>query len=95
MPRKLGKDIRCSCATTASSSPAAPSPQAFTDLYYLERAAMAQVLATSGGHKLRRVPEEVQRRTAQQYAQELPGLSERLFGAYRRMLDREEPEYRS
>ena len=41
------------------------------------------------------LPEEVQRRAAQQYAQELPGLSERLFGAYRRMLDREEPEYRN
>ena len=92
----------------ASSATAAPVPaqprhhrhrptvaQAFNDLYYLERAALVQVLATSGGHKLRRVPEEVQRRTAQQHVQELPGLSERLFGAYRRMLDREEPDYRS
>jgi ribulose-5-phosphate 4-epimerase/fuculose-1-phosphate aldolase len=69
--------------------------EAFTDLYYLERAAQAQVLAASGGHKLRTVPEEVQRRTAQQHAQEFAGLAERLFGAYRRMLDREEPDYRS
>ena len=40
---------------------------------------------------LRRLPEEVQRHTAQQYARELPALAERLFGAYRRMLDSEEP----
>jgi ribulose-5-phosphate 4-epimerase/fuculose-1-phosphate aldolase len=69
--------------------------QAFTDLYYLERAAQAQVLAASGGHELRTIPEDVQRRTAQQHMQEYEGLAERLFGAYRRMLDREEPEYRS
>jgi ribulose-5-phosphate 4-epimerase/fuculose-1-phosphate aldolase len=69
--------------------------EAFTDLYYLERAAQAQVLAASGRHKLRTVPEEVQRRTAQQHAQEFAGLAERLFGAYRRILDKEEPDYRS
>ena len=32
--------------------------QAFTDLYYLERAAQAQVLAASGGHALRTIPED-------------------------------------
>lgn len=69
--------------------------QAFTDLYYLERAAQAQVLAASGGHKLRTIPEELQRRTAQQHMQEYEGLADRLFGAYRRMLDKQEPDYRS
>jgi ribulose-5-phosphate 4-epimerase/fuculose-1-phosphate aldolase len=69
--------------------------EAFTDLYYLECAARAQVLAASGGHRLRTIPEEVQRRTAQQHMQEYAGLAERMFGAYRRMLDREEPGYRS
>ena len=69
--------------------------QAFTDLYYLERAAQAQVLAASGGHALRTIPEDIQRRAAQQHMQEYEGLSERLFGAYRRMLDKEEPDYRS
>jgi ribulose-5-phosphate 4-epimerase/fuculose-1-phosphate aldolase len=68
--------------------------QAFTDLYYLERAAQAQVLAASGGHALRLIPEDVQRRAAQQHMHEYDGLSERLFGAYRRMLDKEEPDYR-
>ncbi|MEK0081668.1 aldolase [Benzoatithermus flavus] len=69
--------------------------EAFTDLYYLECAARAQVLAASGGHALRTISEGVQRRTAQQHMQEFPGLAERLFGAYRRMLDREEPDYRT
>jgi ribulose-5-phosphate 4-epimerase/fuculose-1-phosphate aldolase len=69
--------------------------EAFTDLYYLECAARAQVLAASGGQKLRTLPEAVQRHTAQQYRDELPLLAERFFGAYRRMLDREEPEYRN
>ena len=69
--------------------------EAFTDLYYLERAAQAQVLAASGGHALRTIPEDVQRRTAQQHMQEYDGLAQRLFGAYRRILDREEPDYRA
>jgi hypothetical protein len=47
---------------------------AFTDLYYLECAARAQVLAASGGHRLRTLPEEVQRRTAEQYQQEFPAF---------------------
>lgn len=68
--------------------------EAFTDLYYLECAARAQVLAASGGHRLRTLPEDVQRRTAQQYSQEFEPLAERLFTSYRRMLDKEEPEYR-
>ena len=66
----------------------------FTDLYYLERAAQAQVLAASGGHRLRKIDETVQRDVAQQHAQELPGLAERHFTALRRILDREEPQYR-
>ena len=69
--------------------------EAFTDLYYLECAARVQVLAASGSHRLRTIPEEVQRRTAQQHMQEFAGLANRLFGAYRRMLDKEEPGYRA
>ena len=43
---------------------------------------------------LRRIPEEVQRRAAQQYATEMPLVAERHFTALRRILDREEPGYR-
>jgi ribulose-5-phosphate 4-epimerase/fuculose-1-phosphate aldolase len=66
----------------------------FTDLYYLERAARVQVLARSDGSRLRTVPEEIQRRAAQQYATEMPLVAERHFTALRRILDREEPGYR-
>lgn len=69
--------------------------EAFADLYYLERAAQAQILAVTGGHELRAIPEEVQRQTAQQHMQEYEGLTQRLFGAYRRILDKEEPDYRA
>ena len=69
--------------------------EAFADLYYLERAAQAQILAASGGHELRAIPEEVQRQTAQQHMQEYEGLTQRLFSAYRRLLDKEEPDYRA
>jgi ribulose-5-phosphate 4-epimerase/fuculose-1-phosphate aldolase len=69
--------------------------QAFTDLYYLERAAQVQVLAETGGHRLRTIPEAVQRATAAQHMQEFAGLAERHFAALRRILDKEEPDYRS
>ena len=36
-----------------------------------------------------------QRQTAQQHMQEYAGLSQRLFSAYRRLLDKEEPDYRA
>ena len=69
--------------------------EAFTDLYYLERAAQAQVLAETGGHKLRTISEDIQRAAAQQHRQEYAGLAERHFAALRRILDKEEPDYRS
>lgn len=69
--------------------------EAFTDLYYVEKAAQVQILAASGGHPLRRVDDTVASRTAQQHAQEFPGLAGRLFTGYRRMLDRLEPDYRA
>jgi ribulose-5-phosphate 4-epimerase/fuculose-1-phosphate aldolase len=68
--------------------------QAFTDLYYLERAATVQVLAASNGADLVEVPEEVQNRTQQQMMECHAEISERHFSALRRMLDRQEPDYR-
>ena len=69
--------------------------EAFTDLYYLERAAQVQILAQTGGHRLRTIPEEVQRRAAAQHRQEFEGLAQRHFAALRRILDQEEPDYRN
>ena len=65
---------------------------AFDDLYYLERACMAQVLAQSTGGKLRQVPAAIARVTAQQIRQESQQATLH-FQALRRLLDRSEPEY--
>ena len=43
---------------------------AFDDLYYLERAAMVQILAQSTGKRLRLIPDHVAAATAAQHAQE-------------------------
>ena len=69
--------------------------RAFTDLYYLERASMFQVLARSTGGKLRTISESVLAATRKQMNPELPLIADRHFKALRRILDREEPEYRS
>ncbi len=68
--------------------------QAFDDLYYLERAAKAQVLARSTGLPLKRIPNSVVTRTAQQMVSESGSQAHRHLAAIRRILDREEPDYR-
>ena len=69
--------------------------RAFTDLYYLERASMFQVLARSTGGNLRQISDSVREATRGQMNKELPLIGERHFSALRRILDREEPGYRS
>ena len=69
--------------------------RAFTDLYYLERASMFQVLARSTGGNLRQISDSVRQTTRGQMNKELPLIGERHFSALRRILDREEPGYRS
>ena len=69
--------------------------EAFSDLYYLERAAMFQVLARSTGGTLRTISERVRVRARQQFASERPKVADRHFAALKRILDREEPEYRT
>jgi ribulose-5-phosphate 4-epimerase/fuculose-1-phosphate aldolase len=68
--------------------------QAFNDLYYLERAAMFQVLARSTGGQLRQVEMSVRDTIRAQTSNVLPKLAERHFTALKRILDKEEPEYR-
>jgi ribulose-5-phosphate 4-epimerase/fuculose-1-phosphate aldolase len=63
---------------------------AFDDLYYLERACMAQVLALGTGRKLKLVPDEMAAATGAQIAGERQ-QSELHFAALKRLLDREEP----
>jgi len=63
---------------------------AFDDLYYLERAAMVQILAQSTGQKLRIIPDDVAARTALQHAQERQQSSFYLQALQRR-LDQTDP----
>lgn len=67
--------------------------QAYDDLYYLERAAMVQVLAMQTGRELHVVTDDVARHTAGQIAGE--AQQARLhFESLKRMLDRDEPGWR-
>jgi ribulose-5-phosphate 4-epimerase/fuculose-1-phosphate aldolase len=73
--------------------------QAFERLYFLERAAQAQVLALSTGRPLRLVPEPVVKATAAQFrsGSTVGGRDRALlhFEALKRMLDRSAPDYAS
>ena len=68
---------------------------AWDDLYYLERACEAQVLAESTGRRLVPIDPEVASRTAAQMRQG-DGEAARLhLASIRRLLDREAPDYRN
>ena len=71
--------------------------KAWDDLFYLERAAEAEVLALSTGRKLQPVPADVLARTnAQMRGNGGNRNSARLhLESVKRLLDREQPEYRS
>jgi ribulose-5-phosphate 4-epimerase/fuculose-1-phosphate aldolase len=74
-------------------------PQAFERLYFLERAAQAQVLALSTGRALRLIPEETIKRTVAQFGAgaEVGGRdrAELHFDALKRVLDRANSDYAS
>ena len=71
--------------------------QAFERLYFLERAAQAQVLALSTGRTLRRIPDKVVAATAAQIkaGSQVDGKERHdlHFDALKRMLDRLEADY--
>jgi len=66
--------------------------EAYSRLYYLERACMHQVMAMSTGKPLRLVDEAVARKTAQQIAEDSE-MAESHFAALKRVLEREAPDY--
>jgi ribulose-5-phosphate 4-epimerase/fuculose-1-phosphate aldolase len=74
-------------------------PQAFERLYFLERAAQAQVLALSTGRTLRLIPEPVVKATVAQFQSGTTvggrDRAELHFEALKRMLDRSSPDYAS
>jgi hypothetical protein len=67
---------------------------AFDDLYYLERSSMVQVLAQSTGRALRTQPDHVCAEAAKSIGGERQ-QSELHFAALKRLLDRDEPGWRS
>lgn len=67
--------------------------RAFDDLYYLERACMAQVLAQSTGKPLRLVDDSIAALTGRQIVEDKQYLLH--FEALKRMLDRDEPGWRT
>ena len=67
--------------------------QAYNDLYYLERAAMVQVLAMQSGKPLLNIDEKLAASTARQIADDTI-LAELHFESLKRMLDRDEPGWR-
>ena len=66
--------------------------EAWSRLYFLERACQVQVLAQSTGQRLIDVPDETVRRTAAQYTDNTDA-TRKLFDSVKRRLDRECPGY--
>jgi len=67
--------------------------QAYNDLYYLERAAMVQVLAMQTGRPLHNIDDALADRTAQQIADDEQQAIVHLE-SLKRMLDRDDPGWR-
>ncbi len=68
--------------------------EAWDDLYYLERACEAQVLAESTGRKLKPVAPEIAARTYAQMRRADDGSAALHLASIKRMLDKEAPDYR-
>ena len=71
-------------------------PEAFNNIYYLERACQAQVAALAGGAELVTPPEAVRLHTAQQFDRE-GGLEhyEMMWESCLRLVEHDRPDYRS
>ncbi len=71
-------------------------PEAFNNIYYLERACQAQVAALAGGAELVTPPEAVRLHTAEQFNRE-DGLKhyEMMWESCLRLVEHDRPDYRS
>ena len=67
---------------------------AFNDLYYLERAAQAQILAYSSGQPIQRIPQDICANTFEQMQADRDDQAIRHLAEIKRILDKEEPDYR-
>lgn len=71
-------------------------PEAFSNIYYLERACQAQVAALAGGSELILPPEEVRRHTAEQFRQaEALDHYAMLWESCLRLVEDGKPDYRA
>lgn len=74
---------------------AAPTvAQAFDYMFFVERAAMVQVLAQQTGRALKRVDPRICDETVALIARDSPVYAGHHFTALKRILDREDPEYK-
>ena len=72
-------------------------PHAWEQLYFLNRACQAQVLAMSTGQPLKKIPEPIVKSVAREIETEASGAAanyQRHFTALKRLLESEEPNYR-
>lgn len=72
--------------------------KAWEELYYLNQACTAQVLAMSTGRPLRVIPDDKAAETARQIEMETSGALanvDRHFEALKRLLDRDQPDYKN
>jgi ribulose-5-phosphate 4-epimerase/fuculose-1-phosphate aldolase len=67
-------------------------PEAFEDLYFLERACQTLILALSTGQELRVMPPELAERTARGW-EKYTGMASAHFEALKQRLDRTDPDY--
>ncbi|MDA8051916.1 MAG: class II aldolase/adducin family protein [Rhodospirillales bacterium] len=68
----------------------------FDQIYFLERACQAQVAALAGGQELVLPPKKVRRHTASQFSDESDSdLIELAWQASLRLIERDQPDYRS
>jgi ribulose-5-phosphate 4-epimerase/fuculose-1-phosphate aldolase len=67
--------------------------EALDDLYYLERAAQAQIVAMSTGQKLALIPDEIAAMCQQQFMRVLEGNARKHFAEIKALLDIDEPDY--
>ncbi len=70
-------------------------PEAFHNIYYLERACQAQIAALSGGAELNLPPEEVRQHTAAQFNSIPVEHFEFMWESCLRLIDGDKPDYRS
>lgn len=69
--------------------------KAFDDLYYLERAAQVQTIAKMHGKPFRAIPQQIVEQTARQINEESDLTQVQAhFDAIKRMLDRDDPNWR-